>query len=330
MIASNQGWPATALREVPLTAADRDQDASLRPPPSEMGVEHVRSVFLSDTHLGNRHAQIEPLLTFLDRLRPDRIYLVGDIVDGWELRRGSAWPEAASRFLRRLIALTEDGAELFYTPGNHDAFLRTGGELRALIERLTCAQIQDEFIAQMADGRRLLVTHGDLFDFFETSAQWMSKLLGIVYQGCLSANWWLSRSRSQTSQSPYRLCAVVKQWVKQFVRFISRYESSLVNHARHRDCDGVICGHLHTPALVERDGMLYGNTGDWMENCTAIVERFDGALELHRFYEYAEPLVVPPADDRRTLSRRPNERNSFRGANDARTGPTGNVLIPSP
>jgi UDP-2,3-diacylglucosamine pyrophosphatase LpxH len=321
MIASDQGWPSTTLRETPLAAAECGQDKRNRHPPIDSGVEHVRSVFLSDTHLGNRHAQIGPLLTFLDRMRPDRIYLVGDIVDGWELRRGSAWPEAASTFLRRLIGLTDDGAELFYTPGNHDAFLRSGGELRALIERLTCAQIQDEFVAHMADGRRLLVTHGDLFDFFETSAQWMSKLLGVVYQGCLSANWWLSRSRAQRSHSPYRLCAAVKQRVKQFVRFISRYESSLLNHARRRNCDGVICGHLHTPALIERDGMLYCNTGDWMENCTAIVERFDGTLELHRFYEHAEPLVMPPQS-------RTDERHAARCRPDRLTQPVGDLLVP--
>lgn len=290
MIASNQGRPCTALRESSFTVAAPRLDDTPASPVTGNSTEHVRSVFLSDTHLGNRHAQIEPLLEFLDRVHPDRIYLVGDIVDGWELRRGSAWPEAASTFLRRLLAFTEDGTELFYTPGNHDAFLRSGGELRALIERLTNAQIQDEFVAHMADGRRLLVTHGDLFDFFETSAQWISRLLGVFYQGCLSANWWLSRSRSRSrsSQSPYRLCAVVKQRVKQFVRFISRFETSLLNHARRRNCDGVVCGHLHTPAIIERDGMFYCNTGDWMENCTAIVEHFDGTLELHRSYGHAD------------------------------------------
>jgi len=328
MIASDQGRPCTVLLNGLLSPANRWSETPFAPTAAVGSKEHVRSVFLSDTHLGNRHAQIEPLLAFLDRVHPDRIYLVGDIVDGWELRRGSVWPEAASKFLQQLIALSDAGTELYYTPGNHDAFLRSGGELRALIERLTNARIQDEFVAQLADGRRLLITHGDLFDFFETSAQWISKLLGVLYQGCLSANWWLSRSCSseRPSESPYRLCAVVKQRVKQFVRFISRYETSLLNHARRRNCDGVVCGHVHTPALIERDGMIYCNTGDWMENCTAIVERFDGTLELHRYYGRAEVLVAAP---RQSSSTRSKDRPKFRQRGEELTQPVGDLLVPS-
>lgn len=296
MTTIDQGWPLRTDYDTE-TLETRFGCRRRRGTDEDFDREDVRTVFLSDIHLGNRHAQVEPLLSFLRQLRPQRVYLVGDIVDGWELQRGSCWPEIGSSVLSLLMALADCGTDLYYTPGNHDDFLRRCPQLRALIERQGCVRIEDEFVAHMADGRRLLVTHGDLFDFFETSAQWLSKLLGVFYQSCLSANWWLNRMRSRPRSSPYGLCAVGKQRLKQLVRFVSRYESSLLGHARRQGCDGVICGHVHTPALFEREGMIYCNTGDWIENCTAIVERHDGTLELRHYYAGSETVVMPSQGD---------------------------------
>lgn len=253
-------------------------------------LENVRTVFVSDLHLGHKHAQVEAFLNFLEGLRPERVYLVGDIIDGWELRRGAKWSSCCSRALRVFTEMADAGAELYYTPGNHDDFLRHGRELQFLTDRLDFVQISEEFVAETADGRRYLVIHGDQFDVFETSAQWLSKFLTIVYHVCLSLNWALSRIRRRSNVSPYGLCSSGKRRLKQLVRFISRYEASLLQHARDQDCDGVICGHVHTPVIFEREGMTYCNTGDWVEHCTAIVETREGVLELRHFYPGAETL----------------------------------------
>jgi len=205
--------------------------------------------------------------------------------------------------------MAASGVRLYYTPGNHDAFLRDKNGLKFVTDRFDFVQIADEFVFEAADGRRLLVTHGDLFDVFETSAQWFSVLLGAFYNHCLSANRWLSLLLRRKGKSPYHLCAVSKRIVKRVVRFLSSYERSLIEHARRQGCDGVVCGHLHTPKIVERDGMLYCNTGDWVEHCTALVEAGDGTLSLLHFYGddtiVCPPRAVPtsrPANSRREAS----------------------------
>jgi UDP-2,3-diacylglucosamine pyrophosphatase LpxH len=254
----------------------------------------VRTVFISDVHLGSRHAQGTALLQFLEEVRPESLYLVGDIIDGWELRRRARWSETCTRILAQLSDMAASGVRLYYTPGNHDAFLRDRTALKFITDRFDFVEIADEFVFEAADGRRLLVTHGDYFDVFETSAKWVSMALGFFYNKCLSANRWLSLLLRRKDKSPYQLCATGKRLVKRFVRFLSRFEGSLIDHARRQGCDGVVCGHLHTPKIVERDGMVYCNTGDWVEHCTALVEAGDGTLSLVQFYGTAELSVCRP------------------------------------
>jgi UDP-2,3-diacylglucosamine pyrophosphatase LpxH len=255
------------------------------------GVGSVRTVFISDVHLGHQHSQGRALIHFLEDLRPKSLYLVGDIIDGWALGHRSRWSPACTDVLRRLSDLADQGTRLYYTPGNHDAFLRDTNGLRFVTERFDFVRIADEFVFDGADGRRFLVTHGDLFDVFERSAQWISVWLGRFYNACLSANRMLSRLLRRKGKSPYHLCSHGKRIVKRVVRFVSRYEQSLSDYARRKACDGVICGHLHTPKIIEGDDFVYCNTGDWVEHCTALVEDWDGTLSLVQFYGNEPPTV---------------------------------------
>lgn len=266
-------------------------------------VRHVRTAFVSDVHLGATHAQPDAFLEYLNQLHPESLYIVGDFIDGWKLRSGFRWEPVCSRILTRLTQLQSLGTRLFYTPGNHDSFLRSDSFVRSLDGRFAGVEIADEFQFTSADGQRFLVTHGDLFDVVECGAQWLSRLSSSIYDPLLSMNRLTSRLLKRHDRSPYAFCAKLKKRVKQGVRFISGFEDRLLEHARTNRCDGVICGHIHTPAIVHRRGMTYCNTGDWVENCTALVESHDGSLSLDYYYSSdAEsapaPTVVPSSPDR--------------------------------
>lgn len=234
----------------------------------------VRAIFVSDLHLGCRAADAEGFLHFIESYQAASIYIAGDFLDGWRLRRRWHWQPVYTQILRRLIELAESGAQIYYTPGNHDEFLRH------FLYDFGLVQIADEFVHQACDGRRYLVTHGDKFDAIEAKAGWLSRL-GTWCDDVLA---WLHRGvdrcRAACGLSPSQWSAAVKGRVKQAVRLVSDVELGLVRHAESRHCDGVICGHLHTPTLAWRGETIYANAGDWVENSTAIVEHWDGRLEL--------------------------------------------------
>ena len=248
--------------------------------------QDVRTLFVSDVHLGSRHSQCEPFLQILKQHRPRSLYLVGDILDGWRWPDAWVWKDSFATVLRVLEELAEAGTEIFYTPGNHDEFLRVPEAADLARRHFPFIQIADEFVFHAADGRRLLVTHGDHFDLVEKSAQWLSKMSSWAYDTALSANWHLSRMLNNRERSPYWLCATGKRRVKSLIRFLSGFESSILKHAREKGCHGVVCGHLHTPAIVERDGMTYYNSGDWVENCTSLIESEDGEFDIECFYPW--------------------------------------------
>lgn len=239
----------------------------------------VRTMFVSDVHLGCRHAHVREFLDFLRRHQPDQLYIVGDFIDGWKLRRSLAWQPLFNEVLGRLYELYEEGTSLFYTPGNHDAFLRK------FAWNFGFAKVADEFVYQAGDGRRFLVTHGDKFDRVECGARWMSYAASFGYDALLSANWLASRWRGEPKAGRYTFSAGVKRRVKQLVRYISDFETRLTDHSRQMGCDGVICGHIHTPALAQLGAQTYVNTGDWVENCTAFVEYDDGGFQLLRYFD---------------------------------------------
>jgi UDP-2,3-diacylglucosamine pyrophosphatase LpxH len=219
------------------------------------------------------------------------LFLVGDFIDGWQLQRAFRWAPGCSRVLERLHEMVAGGTRMVYVPGNHDDFLRNQSFIRMLTAQLGVLLVDDEYVYETADRRHFLVTHGDRFDVIERSMQWLSKAMTLPYDVLLSLNWMLSQFCSQQDVTPYHLCARGKRHVKRLIRFLSAYENSLLNRARLRDCTGVICGHIHTPAIFVRDGLTYCNTGDWVENCTALLELEDGTLELAHYYPGHEPPI---------------------------------------
>ena len=241
----------------------------------------IRAIFISDVHLGCRYAQSEALLAFLKGKQPEFVYVVGDFVDGWRLKRGWYWDDTYSFIVKRFVNMMKRGAKIVYTPGNHDEFLRS------FISNLGSVKIADEVIHETADGRRLLVMHGDQFDVVVRHARWLSLIGDVGYDVLLWINRVFNFLRRSCGFGYWSLSGYIKSRVKKATFFVSNFEEILTRYARSQGCDGVICGHIHTPAMRERNGIMYYNTGDWVENCTALVEYHDGTFEiLHRPLHY--------------------------------------------
>jgi UDP-2,3-diacylglucosamine pyrophosphatase LpxH len=256
----------------------------------------VRSLFISDLHLGSRFAQAEAFLAFLESYQPEYLYIVGDFIDGWSLQRCWRWRPVNSRILHHLLEWGWTGVRVRYTPGNHDGFLRD------FLKDFIWFEVADEFIHESADGRRFVVIHGDQFDGVEAHAAWLSKLGSLGYDLLLAADRALNSVRCRLGRAPWRFSASVKARVKRIVAFLSGFEERLARHAREKRCQGVICGHIHTPLIAARGDVTYCNTGDWVENCSALLEFDDGELRLVRFclgtgtiaHDHASVAMPPP------------------------------------
>lgn len=234
----------------------------------------VRSVFVSDLHLGCKYANAQALLAFLKEHEPEYLYLVGDIIDGWRLRRGWYWDDSYSFLIRRVLGMLKSGTIVRYTPGNHDEFLRN------FIDRLGSVEVSDEFIHHAADGQRVLVTHGDQFDSVVRHARWLSLLGDVGYNALLMLNRWFNLARRRCGFGYWSLSAAIKRQVKRATNFIGDFEDVVTRYAALKGCDAVLCGHIHTPTISQRNGVRYLNSGDWVESCSAIVEYTDGTFEL--------------------------------------------------
>ena len=246
----------------------------------------VRSLFVSDLHLGSRFSQAEAFLTFLEAYQPEYLYLVGDFVDGWSLRRSWRWPAVNTRVVQHLRAWAWSGVTIRYAPGNHDEFLRD------FVKDFIWFEVADEFIHESADGRRFVVMHGDQFDDVEAHATWLSKVGSVGYDLLLVVDRSLNYVRRRFGWRPWRLSAGVKARIKQVVAFLSDFEQRSLEHARRKDCQGIVCGHIHTPVISVRDGNVYCNTGDWVENCSALLEFDDGELRLVSFCPETGTIAV--------------------------------------
>ena len=235
----------------------------------------VRTLFLSDMHLGTKGCQAGMLLGFLRDYDADEIYLVGDIVDGWQLKSGWYWPQAHNDVVQKLLRKVRKGTSVTYVPGNHDEFLRDyigmtfGG-----------VEVAESRIHTGADGRRYLVIHGDQFDMVVRHARWLAYLGDGAYSFALFVNTFLNKIRRRLGLSYWSLSAWAKLKVKNAVNFIGKFEEFLAAEARRHGADGVICGHIHHAANRDIDGLRYLNTGDWVESCTAIAEHYDGTMEV--------------------------------------------------
>ncbi len=253
---------------------------------------HYRTLFLSDIHLGTRGCQAELLLDFMRYNDAETIYLVGDIVDGWRLRRSWYWSQAHNDVVQKLLRKGRKGARIVYLPGNHDEFLR--GYLGT---HFGGVEVVDTCIHETVDGRRLLIIHGDQFDVVVRHAKWLAYLGDWAYVFALNVNTVLNKARRFLGFPYWSLSAWAKLKVKNAVSFIGAFEQALSGEARRVGADGVVCGHIHHAAMRDIDGITYLNTGDWVESCTALAEHHDGQLEIIRWTrlsgEAQAPLVLP-------------------------------------
>jgi UDP-2,3-diacylglucosamine pyrophosphatase LpxH len=237
-----------------------------------------RSVFISDVHLGTRGCQAELLLDFIACISCERLYLVGDIIDGWKLRSGWWWPQAHNDVVQKLLRLARKGVEVIYIPGNHDEVVRDfcGVHFGGVI-------VARDAVHEMADGRRFLVTHGDEFDGVVRNARWLAFLGDWAYRGVLMLNTLLNLWRRRLGFGYWSFSAYLKVKVKNALAFIENFELAVAEEARRRGVDGVICGHIHKAEIRQIGPITYANDGDWVESCTALVEHLDGRLEILRW-----------------------------------------------
>jgi UDP-2,3-diacylglucosamine pyrophosphatase LpxH len=240
--------------------------------------DRYRSVFISDVHLGTRAAQTHALLDFIKNVEADTYYLVGDIVDFWKVRRGPAWSQSHNDVLQKLLRKVRKGARIVFIPGNHDEALRDYcGQSFGGIE------IVRDTIHESHDGRRYLVMHGDELDVVVRYAKWLAFLGDRGYELALWSNAPLNWMRRHMGLGYWSLSAYLQNRIKTAVNFIGEFESALADVARRRGVDGVICGHIHHAADRMIDGVHYLNCGDWVESCTAVLERATGEMEVIRW-----------------------------------------------
>ena len=261
---------------------------------------NYRTLFISDVHLGTRSAQAELLLDFLKNNDAETIYLVGDIIDFWRIRRGAIWPQSHNDVLQKLLRKVRKGTRLVFVPGNHDEAMRQYCGMQ-----FGGVEITDQTIHATADGRRYLVIHGDQFDVVVRYAKWLAFLGDRGYELALLINRPLNVIRRRFGLGYWSFSAHIKLRVKTAVNFIGEFEKSLSGEAKRLEVDGVICGHIHHAASRQFDRVHYINTGDWVESCTAIGENKDGTLELIRWLDVVsarKPTADPRFDKERQVA----------------------------
>ncbi|HEY4083950.1 MAG TPA: UDP-2,3-diacylglucosamine diphosphatase [Burkholderiaceae bacterium] len=247
----------------------------------------LRTVWISDIHLGTPGCQAGALLDFLRRTNCQTLYLVGDIIDGWQLRRSWYWPQAHNDVVQKILRKARRGTKVIFVPGNHDEFAR-----KYVAHNFGGVDVMDEAIHVTADGRKLWITHGDLFDGVIQCAKWLAYAGDMAYEFTLKVNRWFNRARAKLGMPYWSLSKYLKQKVKRAVSFISDFEVAVAREARKRGVDGVVCGHIHHAEMRMIDGVLYCNDGDWVESLTALVEHHDGKLEI---LDWSHSMQVTPA-----------------------------------
>ena len=256
-----------------------------------------RTLFISDVHLGSKPAKADYLVDFLRHHEADTIFLVGDIVDGWRLKRSWHWPQKHNDVVQKLLRQARKGTKINYVAGNHDEFLRgfQGVHFGGVV-------VMDRTIHEAADGKRYLVIHGDQFDSIVHSVRWLAYLGDFAYDASIIVNRIVARARRVLGMPYWSFSSWAKVRVKKAVNFISAFQTLVAEEARRSDVDGVICGHIHHATMEDIDGIRYINTGDWVESCTAVAEHDDGSMEIIHWRQIAgteqessERAIVSPA-----------------------------------
>ena len=248
-----------------------------------------RTVWVSDTHLGTKEARTDFLLDFLGAIECERLYLVGDIFDLWSMHRAVCWDRCHNELLRRVLEMTAGGTRVIYIPGNHDALLRDHAGLD--FGRIT---VRREAIHTTGDGRRLLVIHGDEFEAAVQCGNLGGLIGSTAYDWLLRFSHWVYLMRRRLGLSYWSLAAYLKGRVSGATAYIERFQQAVLREVRHRQVDGLVCGHIHRATVTELDGFLYANTGDWVESCTALVEHENGALELLHWSDHRYQVDYRP------------------------------------
>lgn len=236
---------------------------------------HARTIWISDIHLGYRDCKADYLLDFLTHIHCDTLYLVGDIIDLWSLKRRFCWPQKHYQIMLKFYELAARGVRVIYVPGNHDEPIRhfCGQQFGAI-------EIQREHEYTSADGKRFLIMHGDAMDTYINHG-WLARMCGdLGYDLLLFINRWSNRFRQWMGRPYFSLASLIKNNIKGAQAAINTYQQECLAEAKRRGYHGVICGHIHSPALFEQDGLRYCNTGDWIENCSALIEDYHGAMRI--------------------------------------------------
>jgi len=265
-------------------------DASHEDAPREHK-RHYRSVWISDLHLGTPGCQAKALLDFLKHVECETLFLVGDIVDGWQLRRSWYWPQAHNDVVQKILRKARKGTRVIFIPGNHDEFAR-----KYVGHNFGGIDVAEEWVHETADGQKLWVMHGDYFDGVIQCAKWLAHVGDSLYEFTLKLNRYLNSLRARMGLPYWSLSKYLKLKVKRAVSFIGDFEAAVAREARRRGVQGVVCGHIHHAELREIDGITYANDGDWVESLTALAEQADGRLEI---IDWAEQMrarrLVPVA-----------------------------------
>jgi UDP-2,3-diacylglucosamine pyrophosphatase LpxH len=275
-----------AITRMPFAADFEDfSDGALSiPEPVARQRSRFRTIWISDVHLGTRGCNAAMLIDFLDSTDSDTMYLVGDIIDGWRMKRKFYWPATHNDIVWRVMKRAKRGTRVIYIPGNHDEMFRqfTGMNFGGV-------EICRKAIHETADGRKLLVLHGDEFDAIMLAHRWLAFVGDFAYEWLMRCNHLVNKIRSWMGKPYWSLSKTAKHKVKNAVEFISRFETLVAHEAGARGVDGVVCGHIHNAEAREIAGISYYNDGDWVEGCTALVEHFDGTMEI---LHWAEEMKV--------------------------------------
>ena len=262
-----------------------------------------RTIWISDVHLGTKESRVDFLLDFLRHHESEYLYLVGDIFDGWALRKGWFWNQDHNDFVQKVLRKARKGTKVVYIPGNHDEFARQFIPLR-----LGRIDIVGRAIHTTAANERLLVLHGDEFDGVVMNARWLSLLGSWTYVRVLRLNRWFNRVRRWLGKPYWSLSAYLKHKAKRAVQYVADFETVLATEAKRSGVDGVVCGHIHHPEMQRFEGGIrYANCGDWVESCTALVERMDGTLEIVRW-------TSPASEKEPRKTRRPERAQTGRAS----------------
>jgi UDP-2,3-diacylglucosamine pyrophosphatase LpxH len=297
-----RAWTDSEVQRAAIDGAD----ATLLEPAGE-AKQHYRSVWISDLHLGTPGCQALALLGFLKHFDSEHLFLVGDIIDGWQLRRSWYWPQAHNDVVQKLLRKARKGTRVVFIPGNHDEFAR-----RYLGHDFGGIEVAEDWLHETADGRRLWIIHGDLFDGVIQCAKWLAHVGDSLYELTLRLNRHLNSLRARVGLPYWSLSKYLKFKVKRAVNFIGDYEVAVAREARRRGAHGVVCGHIHHAELREIDGITYANDGDWVESLTALVEHADGRLEI---IDWSEHLRLQNVEARTAVA--PATTPVFSAATDA-------------